>query len=272
MEHIQDLVRGRKSVRTYDGSSITQEDQEKLLAFLPKIKNPYGIPLEYKLLDAKAHGLSCPVVSGTDLYVGAKLKFGPLANVAFGYSFELLVLYAQSLGLGTVWIGGTMNRGAYEKAMELGNDEIMPCVSPLGYPAKAPSLRDTMMRRAIKADSRMPFQLLFFDGAFGVPLTEEKAGSLAEPLEMVRWAPSAVNKQPWRVVVDGNAAHFYLKRAKGVSGGAVVDMQKIDLGIALCHFELAAREKGLDVTFSTSDPGLPTETGTEYIASYLLLR
>ena len=33
-------------------------------------------------------------------------------------NFEQLVLRAQDLGLGTVWLGGTMNRAAYEKAME----------------------------------------------------------------------------------------------------------------------------------------------------------
>lgn len=46
------------------------------------------------------------------------------------------MLYAQSLGIGTVWIGGTMDRAAFEATMELGENEVMPCVSPLGYPAK----------------------------------------------------------------------------------------------------------------------------------------
>lgn len=48
----------------------------------------------------------------------------------------MLVLYAQSIGIGTVWLGGTMNRSAFERAMEPGEDEIMPCASPLGYPAR----------------------------------------------------------------------------------------------------------------------------------------
>lgn len=270
MEHIAQLVRNRRSVRTFDGREIRREDREKLLSFIEGIDNPYGIPLEFQLLDAKEQGLTCPVVSGTNLYVGAKARMVPHVNEAFGYSFELLVLYAQSLGIGTVWVGGTMDRAAFERSMELRGDEIMPCVSPLGYPANSLSLRENMMRKAIKADSRMAFETLFFDGAFGVPLTEAKAGALAEPLEMVRLAPSAVNKQPWRVVVTGNAVHFYLKRAKGLADGAALDMQKIDLGIALCHFSLAAREKELDVTFAIQDPGIPADPGTEYIASYLL--
>jgi len=60
--------------------------------------------------------------------------------------------------------------------------------------------------------------------------------------------------------------HFYLNRAKGFGGGAI-DMQKIDLGIALCHFELAAKEMGLEPRFLQAAPDAAAD-GLEYIASY----
>lgn len=82
-------------------------------------------------------------------------------------------MYAQSLGLGTVWIGGTMNRAAFEKAMELSDDEMMPCASPLGYTAKKMAIRESIMRKAVKADKRLAFEELFFDSAFDTPLTEK---------------------------------------------------------------------------------------------------
>ena len=270
MENITELVRGRRSVRTFDGEDLRTEDLKKLSSFMVGLKNPYEIPVECKLLDARQQALKCPVVSGTDLYVGAKTKKVPHIEEAFGYSFEMLVLYAQSLGIGTVWIGGTMDRAAFERAMVLEKDEMMPCMSPLGYPAKKMSIKESMMRKGIKADSRNPFETIFFDGAFGVSLTSEKAGSLAHPLEMVRWAPSAVNRQPWRVVLKEKAVHFYLKHTKGFISEAVGDMQKIDMGIALCHFALAAEESGLNIQFCISDPEIAAEPDTEYIASYLL--
>ena len=270
MEHIEELVRNRRSVRTFDGEGLSEEDLGKLSSFMAELKNPYDIQVECKLLDAKQQKLSCPVVGGTDLYVGAKVRRVPHLEEAFGYSFEMLVLYAQSLGIGTVWVGGTMDRAAFERAMALDADEMMPCMSPLGYPAKKMSIKESVMRKGIKADSRKPFETLFFDGDFGTPLTPEKAGSMAYPLEMVRWAPSAVNKQPWRVVVTQTGAHFYLKHTKGFISEAVGDMQKIDIGIALCHFALAAEESGLNLRFCISDPGITAEADTEYIASYLI--
>jgi len=266
MQNIEKLVRKRRSVRTFDERKLTAEDLEKLRAFMAAVDNPYHIPVEFVLMDANEHKLTCPVVVGTNLYVGGKISKVPYAEEAFGFSFEKLVLFAQSLGLGTVWLGGTMDRGAFERAMDLGSDEMIPCASALGYPAHKMSMRESVMRKAIKADSRIPFEELFFDDSFDTPLTQEKAGKLAFPLEMVRLAPSAVNRQPWRAVVTDNAVHFYLKRAK--FGAGAFDMQKIDLGIALCHFALAAKESGISLAFSLNAPEIAAGENMEYIASY----
>ena len=259
-----ELIRHRRSVRTFDGNPLRLEDREKLLRFAESIETPYGIPITWKLLSAKADGLSSPVIVGTDVYIGGKLQRQPHAEEAFGYAFEKLVLYAEALGIGTTWIAGTMDRPAFEKAMELKADEVMPCVSPLGYPAKKMSLRETMMRKGVRADSRMEFSELFFDGSFEKPLSENTP--YKDALEMVRWAPSAVNKQPWRVVIDGKQAHFYEKKSKGYVDGTGWDLQKVDLGIALYHFAY-----GLDETvqLSIADPGLSAPDGMEYVATLI---
>ena len=77
MKNVEALVRTRRSVRTFGGQSISQQDLDKLCAFMAKIDNPYNLPIEFKLLDAKKQKLNCPVVVGTDLYVGAKMKKAP---------------------------------------------------------------------------------------------------------------------------------------------------------------------------------------------------
>ena len=269
MKNITEHIQNRRSVRTFDGRELAETDMENLASFAQTIENPYKIPVNFKFMNAKEYGLNCPVTVGTDLFVGGKIKCTENASVAFGYSFEMLVLYAQSIGIGTTWLGGTMNRSAFEDAMELDTDEIMPCASPLGYPAKKMSLRESMMRKGVKADERLPFEELFFEGSFDKPLSKENAGKWAEALEMVRLAPSAVNKQPWRVVVCDNAVHFYLKRSKGFARTEKLDMQMIDMGIALCHFDLTAKENNLNVVFEQNDPKL--ESNAEYIASFRLV-
>ena len=271
MNNIKKHIQERRSVRNFDGCALDENTKAELMSYAEGIENPFGLSVTFKYLEAKRDGLVCPVVSGTELYVGGKIKNTAHANEAFGYAFEEFILYAQSLGLGTVWLGGTMNRDAYEKAMDLAEDEMMPCATPVGYTAKKMSVREIMMRKAIKADERQPFEALFFDGDFSKHLTKEAAGTMAEPLEMVRLAPSAVNKQPWRVVVADNAAHFYLQRRKGSTNEShegKLDMQKVDLGIALCHFALTAKENGLQLEFLQEDPGLERDFEGEYIGTY----
>ncbi|MCR4668785.1 MAG: nitroreductase [Clostridia bacterium] len=263
-----EAIKHRRSVRTFDGTPLGREDARKIAECAEKAGNPYDIPVEWRILDAKEYGLTSPVITGTDVYIAGKMKRVPHAEEAFGYSFEQVVLCAESLGAGTTWIAGTMNRAAFEKAMGLSEGEVMPCVSPLGYPAKKMSLRETMMRKGIKADTRFDFSELFFDSSFGAPLTEEKTGKLRNVLEAVRLAPSAVNKQPWRVVISGDKAHFYEKRSKGYVAENGWDLQKIDMGIALCHFEAAAKECGLEAVFCICDPGIAVPEDTEYIATY----
>jgi len=266
---IQEAIRARRSVRTFDGSGLRPEDTEKILAYAEDTANPYAIPITWRMLDLKKDGLSSPVITGETVYVAGKLKKIPHAEEAFGFSFERLLLYAWSLGVGSTWIAGTLDRPAFERAMELEANEVLPCVSPLGYAAKRMSLRETMMRKGIRADTRQDFGALVFREGFGKALQPEEAGRLRLPLELVLLAPSAVNKQPWRIVVSGNTVHFYEKRSKGfVTDGW--DIQKIDLGIALCHFALASEEAGLHPVFLLDDPGLPAEEDTIYIASYRL--
>ena len=266
MEHIAELVRARKSVRTFDGTPLRQDDRAKLEQYLSHIETPFDIPMEFRMLDAKERGLSSPVVTGAELYAAGKIKRDPLAEVAFGVAFEKFVLYALSLGVGTVWIAGTMDRPAFERAMELGDDEFMPAVTPLGYPAKKRAIRDAAMRRAIKADTRLSFESLFFEDSFGKPLTAERVGTYREALELVRLAPSAVNKQPWRIVKQGDTFHFYKKSS--LPANPKGDVQKLDIGIALAHFMLALEEAGIAGTVTAADPGLAGEQDAAYIISW----
>lgn len=90
-----------------------------------------------------------------------------------------------------------------------------------------------------------PFTANFFHRQFDTPLTEEVAGIYAQPLEMVRLAPSANNKQSWRVVLDDGVLHFYKSSSYG--------FDSIDLGIALCHFEQLCHELGIKGSFEVQN-------------------
>ena len=262
----KDAIRKRKSVRSFTGEALRSEDRAALEEFIRTQTNPFHVPVEFRLLEAKEHKLSSPVIVGDKLYLAAKVKRCKHYEIGFGYSFEQVCLYAGSLGLGTVMLAASISRAAFEKAMELQADEVLPVASPVGYPAGKRSVRETLMRKAIKADDRIPFEKLFFDRQYGTPLTAASAGSYADALEMARWAPSAGNQQPWRAVVMGDTVHFY--ENKSMKDSPLGDIQKVDVGIALAHFDLTMQEEGFRGRFLEADPGLALPEHVRYVMTY----
>lgn len=256
-----DIIKTRKSFRTFDGRPLTEEDKQALEDYANQITNPYGIPVEFLFLDAKEYGLSSNVIYGEQLYVAGKVKKVPHCEEAFGYALEKLVLYAWSRGIGTTWIGGTMNRKLFEEAAETKEDEFMPCVSPLGYPSEdaARSEVDVRLRNAVHGDERLAPGELFFEDTYGNPINMD---AYNDALEAVRWYPSAANMQPCRIVRMGNEYHFYEKHKEGYKASAPWDVQAVDMGIALCHFISM-----VDGEFLIKDPGIETEADTDYIAT-----
>lgn len=263
-----ETIKRRRSVRTFDGSVVPRETLDLITKFMQAVDNPFGVPVHFALLDADADRLSSPVVVGAKTYIAAKVERQERAEEAFGYSFEKVILYVTSLGLGSVWLAATLDRRAFETAMDLKPGEIMPAVSPLGYAADKMSLREKAMRRGMRSDDRAPFNELFFMGDFGHPLSLDDAGAWRVPLEMVRVAPSATNRQPWRVVVQNDAVHFYECKARGYEKSSTGDIQKVDLGIAACHFETALEEVGVKGGFIQADPRIAAPDNCGYVFSY----
>ena len=266
MSGIVDTIQGRRSVRTFENKPMTPEDRAYVEGVIQSIETPFGAPVEFRLLDAAEHGLKSPVIVGAHEYVAAKVERVPGAELALGFAFECFCLRAAERGLGTVMLAASLSRKSFEEAMEVGPGEVMPVASPVGYPAAKLSLRESMMRKAIKSDERLPFSRVFFSGSFGTPLSPSDAGRFKEPLEMLRLAPSATNKQPWRAVVDGDTVHFFEEHS--LKESALGDIQKVDMGIALSHFLLTAQERGLEGRFVTRDPEAAAPKGTEYITSF----
>ena len=261
---VTDFIKQRKSIRTFDGRPLSVEDRNALETYTASPTNPFSVPITFRLLDVKEHGLSSPVIVGADTYLAAKVEKVSNFEIAYGYSFEKVCLFALSRGIGSVMLAASLSRAAFEKAMAVKDGEVMPVASPVGYPAERKSIRESLMRKGLKADDRKPFDQLFFEDYFNHPLPQ--TNPYAKALEMARWAPSAGNGQPWRAVVDGERVHFY--EAKTMKDSPLGDIQKVDVGIALAHFDLTLEEEGVKGTYSFSDPGIGAPENTHYVVTY----
>jgi len=274
---VAEIIRIRKSWRSFDGREVEPQSLARLDDFISGLEPPvFGGQVRVCVIKAKPPGRN--TVPGTygsikgacDFLVGA-LGSSKWAMVDFGYQFEKVVLFATDLGLGTCWIGGIFSRTSYAAKAGVTDGMIVPAISPVGYCAEKRTVVDTLTRTLAGSKHRKPWAVMFFQHEFGAPLSERDAGRYAEPLEMVRLGPSASNRQPWRVIMDGRGFHFYLERFPGylaLWGG--MDLQKTDLGIAMCHFELTAREAGLSGVWQMLErPPAPSRDGIIYIASWV---
>ncbi len=271
---LKEAAEKRKSVRTYIEKPLSDSDREKIesfIDFLAAEPHPFSAKVRIRLFDVdkdiSTRDLGTyGVIKGARSYLGVAVNDVPDAMEAVGYVFEKLVLYAQSIGLGTCWLGGTFNRSEFAKAMELEKDEFFPIASPIGYIAPKNHTVDKIMRKAIKADTRKTFSEIFFDGSLDTPLSQSSAGEYLYPLEMTRLAPSAKNAQPWRIVKDADSFHFFEKKTIPSSNH---DIQRLDIGIAICHFDLAAKEKGIKGKITEAEaPAIDTK-GLIYVMSYI---
>lgn len=250
---VMETIQKRHSVRTYVNRPLMPQDREALLMCMKQLDNPFGVPVHEYLIDNKLSTEgeklgTYGVIKGASTFLGVSMPDTELAPLAAGYEFENLILFATHRGLGTVWLAATFNRDNFASAMEIPKDELFPAISPVGYPAAKRSLTETLMRSTMKSASRKEWKELFFQNDFHTPLTKDMAGVYAQPLEMVRLAPSAKNAQPWRVRQTENTYHFYALYKPGLSKGEEV-IKQVDLGIALSHFHQTALELGLTGAF-----------------------
>jgi len=273
-----DAIKRRVSVRTYADHPIEEDKKQRIAAALDSPhQGPFGNRVRFDLLDLsesekteiKTFG-TYGFISGARMYIVSAVRCGHGAMEDVGYCFEKVILAATTLGLGTCWLGGTFKRANFARRIGVSEDEVVPAVSPIGHARNKRSAREKAIRRLARSDTRKPWEELFFDGSIGVPLSKDAAGKYATPLECVRLGPSASNNQPWRVIREEEcrAFHFCLKRTWGYDRAfKSIDLQRIDMGIAMCHFELAARETGITGAWELKTPH-PQFGDAEYVASW----
>lgn len=279
-----EIIKQRYSCRTYHPEPLDVEIKKQLAGFASRIElGPLGSRARFELIAAngndrkalKSLGTYGFIKGATGFIVGATRQ-NKYNLEDFGYLLEVIVLQATDLGLGTCWLGGTFTKSSFARKISVQVGELVPAVASVGYIAEKPRRIESIFRKDNGTDRRLPWESLFFDSGFGTPLPTDGLGKYANVLQMVRLSPSASNRQPWRVVRDDNSWHFYLQRTPGyrespfVRLTTVADLQRIDMGIAMSHFELTANEMGLDGYWEICNPDIDTpDEFTEYSVSWM---
>lgn len=282
MGELIDAMKKRISVRSYTDRPVEQAVKDRIQSLLAAHNHggPFGNRVRLSMIDlsdtdqAETRGLGTyGFIRGARLYVACIVSNGPGALEDAGYCLENAIVGITELGLGTCWLGGTFSRASFARRLGLSQDEVIPAISPIGYGREKRTVRERVLRGAVRADHRKPWDEMFFEGRFGKPLSKKGAGDYATALECLRWAPSASNRQPWRIVKAEDACifHLLLKRSPGYGKlMPAADLQRVDMGIAMSHFELAARETELDGDWKAEEARLDFDkAGAEYVTTWV---
>ncbi len=278
MSSMIEIIRIRTSSRSYSKRPLEPGKRKQIENQLSSNKKgPFGSAVRFQLFSfaeeerGKTENLGTyGVIKGTPLFIVGAVTNTDKAVEDYGYCMEKNILVATSLGLGTCWLGGMFKRSSFARRIGLSANEIIPAVSPLGHTAEKKTLTDSLFKFLARSKTRKPWQELFYSNDFNTPLTKNDAKRYAICLEAVRLAPSASNKQPWRILREegNNTFHFYLRRARMYAESAKrIDLQKVDMGIAMCHFELTAKELGLKGKWQQQGARISSKD-KEYIASW----
>lgn len=267
---IVDIIQERTSRRTYSEQPLKRDCRAKIIKLLDihDLKSPfsnYAGKARFELVsvpkfnprEKKKLGTYGFIKGAQDFIVGAVEK-SQYSREHYGYLMETIILGATDLGLGTCWLGGFFNRSLFASKINCTSDEIIPAITPIGYSAQR-TVREKVIRSFAKADKRLPWDQLFFEGNPNVSLSKEKAGKYSKLLEMVRLGPSAGNKQPWRIFKESNREffHFYTINPKDGRFLQYSKFRPIDIGIAVSHFDLTAKELGINGNWIMETPQIP---------------
>ncbi len=272
-----DLIQNRSSWRSYESRPLDVQLRDTIRKYLEtQTSGPLGHKTRFQLIEKDDPALFDNARLGTYGFIKNAKNFIVGALVPgdrhwedYGYLLEKIILKMTDLELGTCWMGGTFKRSEFGRAINVSENEVVPAITPVGYPTGKRSLRDGIIRWGAKSHSRKAWENIFFETDFETQLNRDTLGGYAVVLDMVRLAPSASNKQPWRVVHQRDRYHFFLQRTPNYAGHIKsADLQRIDMGIAMCHLELTARDLGLNGIWEDLRPDLELPDYIEYCITW----
>ena len=278
-----EIIKERSSWRSYTNQLLEDDTKKKInqILTIKDFKSPFsdlvgksrfeliGVP-EFAPDEKKKIGTYGLIKGAQEFIVGA-IEKSDYYKENYGYIFESIILAATDLNLGTCWLGGTFNRSLFSTKINCQKNELVPAITPIGYTPEIRRKKEKVIRAFIKADSRFPWSKIFFENTFSTALFPETTGRYETLLEMVRLAPSAGNKQPWRVLKeeDSDIFHFYVKFSQDLKQKVYNTFVNIDIGIAICHFDLTAKEVGMKGRWEFLEQKLEQPKELKYIISWI---
>ena len=219
---LQEAIQARHSVRAYKAQPLSDADARALTEKITQLNREGGLHMQ--LIQNESKAFLGPFARygkfrGVNDYIVMIGKKADDLDERIGYYGEQLVLYAQTLGLNTCWVGLSYTKipGTYV----LNEDEKIACYISIGY---GETQGVTHKIKRIDQVSN---------------ISDDSPEWFRRGVEAALLAPTAINQQKFSFELlpaeDGQLPRVLAKRHFSLVG-----YTQMDLGIAKYHFELGA--------------------------------
>jgi len=211
-----DITVRRKSIRKYLSEPLPQEQIQaieeaviRILPLFPQIK--YAV----KLLGAEEFtgNLKQRISVSAPHYLVLTSEAQKGCRVNMGYIGQKLILELAKMDIGTCWLGSVKCKG---------NDCFdLPYIISI-----ACGIPDEPWRQGIEQAKRKPLDILVEGGNI--------KQYLIPVMEAARIAPSGINLQPWRFILEEDRIHIF-RRKPSLRLPMIDRMQQIDIGCVIAN-------------------------------------
>jgi nitroreductase len=224
--NLYETIFKRKSIRQYDLTPLDGHTLAEVMAHTSALMPLYDdIKIEMRFLPQKDVKGLLLAKAPHYLAVFSDAKDGYLTNV--GFILQQMDLFFSATGIGSCW------QGIPKPTKEILNSSKLEFVILLSF-GKA---KERLHRESVSEFQRKPL---------GEITDIKNADELLEP---ARLAPSAMNRQQWFFTGNASIVHVYRAKLGFLTALMLEKVNKVSMGIAICHVWIAAKQFGKEVEF-----------------------
>lgn len=214
----KEAMRQRHMVRRYMDRPLSSEIVKELDGYIDRMNLSYGLSVELKTEDSSAFHAVIKLIlaKGVRNFFVMAGKDAPDLDERLGYCGAGLMLYAQTLGLNTWWVGGTFSR---KRMAEISHGNRVAGVVAVGYG----------QTQGVPHKTKKPEQVGSYSG--------EEPEWFRQGINAALLAPTALAKQAFMIKGLGNKVSIQCEN--GIFSG-------VDTGLVKYHFELGAGKENFE--------------------------
>lgn len=224
---LQEAIKARHSVRAYKEQPLTDDIVKALEEKIVELNQVGKLHMQLILNEPKAFQGTLAKYGkfrGVNNYIVVTGKKTDGLDERVGYFGEQLVLFAQTLGLNTCWVGLSYTKVANTYVLD--NGEKIACYIAIGYGEMQG------VKHKIKTVEQVS------------NVNDITPSWFRKGVEAALLAPTAVNQQKFSFEYAGMKDGRHQVRAK--KGFSMIGYTHMDLGIAKYHFEIGAGKENFD--------------------------